>query len=57
MGKERGEKLVKVYFNGRTVEKARKLDWESQGMRVSRVLTQMNECEPRLSRNFQQNLN
>ena len=30
MSKERAKKLVKVYFNGCTVEKALKLDWESQ---------------------------
>ena len=30
MSKERAKKLVKIYFNGRTVEKALKLDWESQ---------------------------
>ena len=30
MLKELSKKLVKIYFNGRTVEKALKLDWESQ---------------------------
>ena len=30
MSKERAKKLVKFYFNGRTDEKALKLDWESQ---------------------------
>ena len=30
MSKERAKKLVKIYFNGRTVEKALKLDWVSQ---------------------------
>ena len=30
MSKERAKKLVKIYVNGRTVEKALKLDWESQ---------------------------
>ena len=28
MLKERAKKLVKIYFNGSTVEKALKLDWE-----------------------------
>ena len=30
MSKEVAKKLVKIYFNGRTGEKALKLDWESQ---------------------------
>ena len=30
MSKERAKKLVKIFFNCRTVEKALKLDWESQ---------------------------
>ena len=30
MSKEQAKKLVKIYFNGRTVEKALKLDWETQ---------------------------
>ena len=30
MSKERAKKLVKIYFNGSTVEKALKLDWVSQ---------------------------
>ena len=30
MLKERAKKLVKIYFNGSTVEKALKLDWESK---------------------------
>ena len=28
--KDRAKKLVKVYFNGRALEKARKVEWESQ---------------------------
>ena len=30
MSKERAKKLVKIYFNGCTFEKALKLDWVSQ---------------------------
>ena len=30
LSKDRAKKLVKVYFNGRALEKARKLEWESQ---------------------------
>ena len=30
LGKQQAKKLVKVYFNGRTVDKDLKLDWESQ---------------------------
>ena len=30
MSKERAKKLVKIYFNGRMLEKALKLDRESQ---------------------------
>ena len=30
MSKQRAKKLAKIYFNGRTVEKALKLDWVSQ---------------------------
>ena len=30
LSKDREKKLVKVYFNGRALEKARKVEWESQ---------------------------
>ena len=45
MSKEQAKKLVKIYFNDSTVEKALKLDWPSCGTRVSLLLTQMNEFD------------
>ena len=30
ISKDRAKKLVKVYFNGRALDKAQKVEWESQ---------------------------
>ena len=45
MSKERAKKLVKIDFNGRTVEKALKRDWVSQAFLWDESETQMNEFD------------